>query len=242
LLAVAFSGYLAAVYLAADSIRFTERALAADFRDRALISGLIAGGLALAGLFTLRSPTLPLTHGLALAMVIISGCAGLATLVLCWMWRFGLARLTAALAVATVVIGWAAAQEPRFLPGMTVTQAAAGRSALIALIVAVAVGSVILVPSLILLFTLFLRGQLDEPDSSHPTTPDATATPTPVTTSAPRVSLRLPTGALAVVTLVAGAGLVVFAGPTWAQGIGVVSLVVCAVAVFALAVAPAQTR
>ena len=67
----------------------------------------------------------------------VSGAAGLLTLVLCWRSRFGLARLTAALAVAAVVVGWAAAQSPRLLPGLTVTQAAAGRRTLVALIIAV---------------------------------------------------------------------------------------------------------
>ena len=98
----------------------------------------------------------------------VSGVAGLATLALCRGSRFGLARLTAALAVAAVVVGWAAAQAPRFLPGMTVTQAAAGRSTLVALVIAVACGAVVLVPSLALLYTLFLRGHLDTPESHAP--------------------------------------------------------------------------
>ncbi|HEY7263416.1 MAG TPA: cytochrome d ubiquinol oxidase subunit II, partial [Trebonia sp.] len=157
-LAVVFSGYLAAVYLAADSTRSSERTLATAFRYRALVAGVASGALALAGLFVMRDSGLDLTHGAALAMVCVSGAAGLVTLALCWRSLFGLARLTAAIAVAAVVVGWAVAQAPRFLPGMTVTQAAAGRSTLVALIIAVACGSVILIPSLALLFTLFLRG------------------------------------------------------------------------------------
>jgi cytochrome d ubiquinol oxidase subunit II len=164
-LAVAFSGYLAAVFLAADSDRYGEPALAAAFRRRALLAALAAGALALAGLLVMRGSGLDLTHGAALALVIVSAAAGLATLALCWRSAFGLARLTAALAVAAVVAGWAAAQAPRFLPGLTVTQAAAGRATLVALIIAVACGAVILVPSLALLFTLFLRGRLDTLES-----------------------------------------------------------------------------
>ena len=164
-LAVAFSGYLAAVFLAADSVRYSEPDLAAAFRRRALAAGVVSGALALAGLLVMRRSGLDLTHGAALVLVCVSGAAGLATLALCWVSRFGLARLTAALAVAAVVVGWAAAQAPRFLPGMTVTQAAAGRSTLVALVIAVACGAVVLVPSLVLLFTLFLRGQLDTPES-----------------------------------------------------------------------------
>jgi cytochrome d ubiquinol oxidase subunit II len=113
----------------------------------------------------MRGSGLDLTRGAALALVCLSGVAGLATLVLSWRSLFGLARLTAALAVAAVVVGWAAAQAPRFLPGMTVTQAAAGESTLVALVIAVACGSAILLPSLALLYGLFLRGRLDTPES-----------------------------------------------------------------------------
>jgi hypothetical protein len=42
--------------------------------------------------------------------------------------------------------------------------------------------------------------------------------------------------ASALVTLVAGVGLLVFAGPAWALGIGALLLVACAVTVFALTV------
>ncbi len=196
----------------------------------------------------------------ALAMVCVSAVAGLATLALCWRRRFGLARLTAALAVAAVVGGWAAAQAPRFLPGLTVTQAAADRSTLIALIIGVACGSVVLIPSLALLLTLFLRGQLDTPESHDPMHPDAapagaaapsptarssqagpaaaslaTASPAGVAPTAPPARLW---GAAAVVGLVAGTGLLVFLDPAWAHGLGVACLVLCAVAVFRLASSP----
>ena len=148
-LAVVFSGYLAAVFLAADSVRYGENSLAAAFRRRALVAGVLSGALALAGLLVMRGSGLDLTHGAALVLVCVSGVAGLATLALCLGARFGLARLTAAIAVAAVVVGWAAAQAPRFLPGMTVTQAATGRSTLVALVIAVACGSVVLVPALV---------------------------------------------------------------------------------------------
>jgi hypothetical protein len=55
--------------------------------------------------------------------------AGVATLALVSRWRFGPARVTAALAVAAIVAGWALAQRPDILPGLTVEQAAAGHSA-----------------------------------------------------------------------------------------------------------------
>ena len=164
-LAVAFSGYLAAVYLAADAQRLTERTLVHDFRIRALASGVVAGALALAGLLVIRVSARPLwdglTSGLGLVLVVVSALAGVVTMVLVFVGRFGPARASAALAVAAVIAGWAAAQSPQLLPGLTVAEAAAGRSTLIATIVGVAVGAVVLVPSLAVLYSLVLRGRLD---------------------------------------------------------------------------------
>ena len=164
-LAVAFSGYLAAVYLAADARRLAERALVHDFRIRALASGVVAGALALAGLLVIRVSAVSLWHGLTsglgLALVVVSALAGVVTMVLVFFGRFGPARVSAALAVAAVIAGWAAAQSPLLLPGLTVAEAAAGRSTLIATIVGVAVGAVVLVPSLAVLYSLVLRGRLD---------------------------------------------------------------------------------
>jgi cytochrome bd ubiquinol oxidase subunit II len=266
-LAVAFSGYLAAVYLAADSVRYGETALAAGFRWRALLAGVVSGGLALAGLLVMRGAGLNLTRGAALALVCVSGAAGLATLALCWASRFGLARLTAALAVAAVVVGWAAAQAPRLLPGMTVTQAAAGMSTLVALVIAIGCGLVVLVPSLALLYALFLRGRLDTPESHAPgAAPVAPAdeavgastasSPAPhpgATAGTPSGAVRgagvqgagvragaVRLGAMALTGLVAGAGLLVFANAPWAHALGVAGLVLCAVAVFALTATPPE--
>jgi cytochrome d ubiquinol oxidase subunit II len=253
-LAVVFSGYLAAVYLAADSIRSSERSVATPFRRRALAAGLTSGALALAGLLVMRNSGLNLTHGAALAAVCVSAVGGLLTLVLCWRSRFGLARLTAALSVAAVVVGWAAAQTPRLLPGLTVTQAAAGRSTLVALIIAVCCGAVILIPSLVLLFTLFLRGQLDTPEHDAPAeTAAEPAAPSAVPGTQLRNQLRsgVPNRtvdatvekrgmgrgkiAVAIVGLVAGTGLLVFSDSAWAHVLGVAALILCAVGVFALA-------
>jgi len=153
------------VYLAADAQREGKRTLVLDFRARALWAGVVAGALAIAGLAVVRFDATPiwvgLTSGAGLAMVGVSVAAGLVTLVLVWRSQFGPARVSAALAVAAIMAGWAFAQEPRFLPGLTITQAAAGRSTLIAVVISVAAGATVLVPSLILLFSLFLGGRLD---------------------------------------------------------------------------------
>jgi cytochrome d ubiquinol oxidase subunit II len=154
-----------------------------------------------------------------------------------------------------VIAGWAAAQEPRVLPGLTVTQAAAGRATLVATIVAVGVGAAILVPSLALLYSLVLRGRLDTAVTEDTSGAPGAVRPGPGPRGAgaaraprdggvaqalrdggaARSRLR---GTFAVVTLVAGAGLLVFADAAWAHAVGALALIACAVTVFALAAGP----
>jgi cytochrome d ubiquinol oxidase subunit II len=230
-LAVAISAYLAAVYLAADARRFGERGLERDFRLRALWSGVVAGALALAGLLVMRADARSiwdgLTSGAGLVMVVVSAAAGLATLLLVWHSRFGPARASAALAVAAIVAGWALAQRPYFLPGLTVSQAAAGRSTLVAVVVTAVIGALVLVPSLILLFWLFLGGRLDAGPA-----PDAPALD--VRPGAHRRSPRL-VGAFALVSLLAGVGLMVLSDAGWAHAVGIACLVAFAASTFNLA-------
>jgi cytochrome bd ubiquinol oxidase subunit II len=264
-LAVAFSGYLAAVYLAADASRLAERDLVRDFRARGLVTGVLAGALALAGLFVVRASGPRylwngLTSGLGLALVCLCALAGVVTMVLVWVGRFGLARASAALAVAAVIAGWAAAQSPRLLPGLTVAAGAADRPTLIATIIGVAVGALVLVPSLLLLYTLVLRGRLDVAGTADDvgTADDAGAGPSGAGPSGAGPSGAGPSGAapsgaapsgalpsrarlagvFAAVALVAGVGLLVFGGPAWVHGLGALSALACAVIVFGLAAGP----
>lgn len=204
----------------------------------ALIAGWITTEVG-RGLLAMRHSGLDLLRGTALALVCVSGAAGLITMALCWRSRFGLARMTAALAVAAVVAGWAAAQAPRFLPGMTVLQAATGRSTLVAFVISVACGSVVLIPSLALLFTLLLRGRLDMPESAAAADGAVEAATRAVRPAGEgRRTWARALGASAVTGLAAGAGLLVFADSAWAHALGVAGLVVCAVSVFLLATTP----
>jgi len=218
LLAVATSGYLAAVYLAADARRFGEHLLERDFRWRALASGVAAGVLAVAGLIVVRLDARRIWDGLnteaGLVTLAVSAAAGLLTLYLAWRSRFGPARISAAAAVAAIVAGWAVAQQPLFLPGLTVSQAAAGRSTLVAVVVTVAIGAVVLVPSLILLFGLFLHGRLDAAPRAVEPALDMQGTSDE---RRPRPLL----GTLALAFLIVGVGIIVFTdpGPTFILGI-----------------------
>jgi cytochrome bd ubiquinol oxidase subunit II len=166
LIAVATGAHLAAVWLGADSNRAGQPDLVREFRTRALGSGVVAGGLAVAGLLVVRSDVSDLydglTSGAALACVIGSAVAGVATLALEWRSRFEPARYTAAAAVGAIVAGFALAQRPYLLPPeLTVREAAAPDATLAALLGCVAVGLLVLVPALVLLFRLHLRGRLD---------------------------------------------------------------------------------
>jgi cytochrome bd ubiquinol oxidase subunit II len=164
-LAVATSGYLAAVYLAGDASRHGDPVLARAFHRRALAMAVIAGALGVAGLVVLRADARELfddlTSGAGLVAVIASAVGGIATVALLRAGRYEPARASAALAVAAIVAGWGVAQRPELLPGLTVEEAAAGDSTLVALLVSIAAGLVILVPSLILLYGLVLRGRFD---------------------------------------------------------------------------------
>src|SRR4051812_40064684 len=214
-LAVAFSAYLGAVYLAADARRLDEPDLETYFRTRALVSGVVAGAIALAGLFVIHSDARSLYDGLidgdGLPAVIVSALAGAVTLGLVLRRRYELARYCGSLAVAAVVAGWALAQQPVILPGLTVDQAAAPRETLVAVIVAVVAGAVILFPSLALLFSLVLRGRFD--------------TARPLESGGPIEVLRASRTGLtlraALACFVAGLGFLTIAEPGWAHAIGV---------------------
>jgi cytochrome bd ubiquinol oxidase subunit II len=231
-LAVASSAYLAAVYLAADSVRTGDPELVRAFRARALVTGVVAGAVALGGLAVLHSDAHSLfeqlIRGGALAALLASVAAGAVTLGLVWTRRFEAARYTAAVAVAAVIGGWALARYPTLLPGLTVRQAAASHDTLVTLVVAVVAGGVLLFPSLALLFRLTLTGRFD------PHAAQAGAGTASVAGQALRPGLGI---RLAAALLLAGIGLLNVASAGWAHGLGVVSLFAFMVVAF-LAVVP----
>jgi cytochrome bd ubiquinol oxidase subunit II len=164
-LAVATGAYLAAVYLAGDAARAGLVDVAGSFRLRALGAGLATGALAFVALAVIVADTGRLGERLlewpAIVAVAASTGAGLLTLELVRRSRFEAARYAGSVAVAAVVVGWALAQRPEFLPGLTVEEAAAPRTTLLATTIGVAIGALALVPSLVILFILVLRGRFD---------------------------------------------------------------------------------
>jgi cytochrome bd ubiquinol oxidase subunit II len=235
-LAVASAAYLAGVFLAADAVRIGDADLARRCRARALLAGCAAGLVAIAGIVVLRSDAPPLYHGLVggagRPALIVSVVAGVLAVALVWRCRFGLARYTAALAVAAIIAGWAAAQQPVLLPGLTIAQAAAPRDTLVVVVAAVLIGAVILFPSLALLFSLVLRGRFDP----SATTFSARTQParTLIGASAEGLLARA-----AIACVIAGIGLLTIAEAGWAHAVGVVCLLGFIVLGF-LAVEPAE--
>jgi cytochrome d ubiquinol oxidase subunit II len=230
-LAVATAAYLAAVFLCADAARLGETTLEHEFRMRALAAGLVSGAIALGGLAVLRSDTPLLYHRLVEGRgqigLLASIAAGVATLALVWWKRYEASRYTAALAVAAIIAGWALAQSPVLLKGLTVREAAAGRNTLVAVVVAVLAGGAILFPSLLLLFRLVLGGTLGGGES-------AAGRPTPARSLlAARLLPRL-----AIACLVAGVGFLTIADAAWAHAVGVCCLLAFIVLAFPAALPP----
>ncbi len=171
LLLVLSSVYLAAVYLAADADRRGEEDLSSAFRVRGMIAGVVTGVAAAGGLIVLHAEAPDFFHQmfsangtdneLARLCVYASALAGTATLWLLATRRYMFARYAAAAAVACIVAGWGLTQGPEILPGLTIQEAAASDEVIIGLLIAVAIGLVLLAPSLYLLYSLVLEGRFD---------------------------------------------------------------------------------
>jgi cytochrome d ubiquinol oxidase subunit II len=160
-LAVLVCAYLAAVFLCGDARREGAEDLADQFRARALGTATLTGAVGIAGLFVLRDDAPLLFDGLtgrASAVVGLSVVAGIAAVVLLATRRYVPARVTSALAVTAILVGWAVAQYPYvLLPEVTIEEAARGRATLVAMLVALVGGAVVLVPALWYLYALFQR-------------------------------------------------------------------------------------
>jgi cytochrome bd ubiquinol oxidase subunit II len=165
ILAVATCAFLAAVFLTAEARRTGDTDLEAACRNRALGAGSATGALVLAGIVPLDRDA-PLLFerltGPALPVIAVSAAAGLATLWMLWQDRPAVARITAVVAVAAVVVGWGVAQHPWLLVDqLTLADAAGARPTLISLLVVFGLAAVTVVPSLAYLFWLTQQPEWD---------------------------------------------------------------------------------
>ncbi len=157
-IAVGTCAFLAGTFLVADAARSGQSRLADELRIRALGVGVVTGAVVFAALVPIDhdAPTLAAgLEGRAAPLVVLAALAGLATLVLLWRRRYAIARLAAVVAVASVVSGWGVGQYPWLLVDeVTIVDAAGARATLQALLVAVALAVVVVVPPLVYLFRL----------------------------------------------------------------------------------------
>ncbi len=164
-LAIATGAFVAAVFLVAAARRRGDADLEDYFRRRALGMGIVAGGLAVAGLFVLRADAPVLYAGLSgrgLPLVVLSVSLGGVGLVLLARGVARGIRVVAAGAVTAIVWGWGLAQLPAILPGsLTIDAAAAPAGTLDALIVISIAAAITIGPSLALLFILDGRSRLE---------------------------------------------------------------------------------
>ena len=157
-LAIATCTFMAGLLLAAEAETLGERDLADELRHKTLIGGVVTGAIAAAGIPILVVDDETLVDGLlgrALPIIIVSAFAGVWTLRLLQQGRLRHARISGAIAVATVVAGWGVAQYPWILVDQTeIADGAGARSTLIALLIASGVAAVLVVPPLVLLYRL----------------------------------------------------------------------------------------
>jgi cytochrome d ubiquinol oxidase subunit II len=172
LIGVATCGFLAAFYLTTR----TTGQLQEDFRRRGLAASVVLG--------TLTTIALPVAYWdapqfwnelvKADAIVVISLAAAMGMLSLVVLWRrwYRLAPPVAAGTVALIIAGWAAAQYPYFiLPNERISDVAAGAATLRAFLISLAIGALILIPSLVLLYRTFSLETVGSEDGRNPASP-----------------------------------------------------------------------
>jgi cytochrome d ubiquinol oxidase subunit II len=177
-LALAMFAFLAASYLA---VATPDDALREDFRRRALASALAVFAAAVAGLLLARvhAPAVSaglLAPGWALALQTATTVAAVTAIGALWTKRLRVARVAAAAQVSLILWGWVLVQYPFVVPPtMTLNDASAPRITLELLLVGLAGGFALLVPSLIYLYRTFAAAQLPD-DAQHSIVPPLSAT------------------------------------------------------------------
>ena len=140
--------FLAAVYLTLET---RDAELQADFRLRAIGTGvwvLLMAGLALA--------VAPHRNVVDHRMAALVGIAAVIAFWSLWQRRYRLARIAAAAEVALILWGWGVAQYPYMLPpDLTIAGAAAPLRTLELSLGVLALGALVLFPSLFYLFKVF---------------------------------------------------------------------------------------
>ena len=158
LMALALFAHLAAVFLTLES---DDPALIEDFRARALWSGAVLFLVAFGTLFIAPEQAPLMGVGLlvsrwSIPFHVATGLAAIAVLAALWWRRYHLARVAVGLQVSLIVWGWAVSQYPFLVPpDLSIRGAAAPAATLRLVLIALGLGIVVLLPSLVYLFRVF---------------------------------------------------------------------------------------
>lgn len=150
--------FIAAVYLILET---EDYCLKEDFRKRALWAALGLGVLALAGLILSEEGApvvrLNLVERLwAIPFHLVTGISAVGAIAALWLRRYALARILAMAQASLILWGWGLAQFPYIIiPDLSITSAASSPQVLRLLLIVVAIGAVLLLPSLWYLYALF---------------------------------------------------------------------------------------
>jgi len=180
LLALALFAYLAAIYLALEA---KDDALREDFRRRALASAGAVAVVAAVALFVSRTAAPRVTFGLVSArwswvLHLCTATTAVTAFVALLRRNYRLARLAAAAQASLILWGWAVSQFPFIIPmTLSIRQASAPEVTLVLLLVGLAGGALILIPSLRYLLRTFAgraaetraEGGAEEEDGGPPT-------------------------------------------------------------------------
>lgn len=158
LIGLLISAFIAAAFM----VPRTRGELQDDFRRRALVASIALGVVTTIAIPIADADAGEFFSHLDRAEVLLSmavtALLGLATLLMLWRGRVLLVQFGAGATVAGVVITWALAQNPYLvLPSLTIEETAAPNITVVSFLVALPIGSLILVPSLFLLYNTFSR-------------------------------------------------------------------------------------
>ncbi|NNM47022.1 cytochrome d ubiquinol oxidase subunit II [Knoellia koreensis] len=157
-IAVGSCAFLAGTFLTADAYRGGRIDLVTSLRRRTLVVGAATGAVVFAALIPILRDAPTLAAGLtgrAAPLIAISGLTGATTLALIAARRYQPARVTAVLAVASVISGWGLGQYPWLLVDeVRIDDAAAAPATLIGLLVVVALAGIVVLPPLVYLLKL----------------------------------------------------------------------------------------
>ena len=164
LLTLALFAFLAAVYLTLET---DDPALQEDFRRRALGAAVAVGLFALLSFFFSAEGAPLIRQGLAeawwsLPFQLLTGVVATSVLWAVWGRYYQVARILTMIQVTMILWGWGLAQFPYIVePDLTFSNTATSDNVMRPLLIALAAGAVLLVPSLWYLFRVF-KGQQGE--------------------------------------------------------------------------------